>query len=99
MINLNKYDQHEILYPHTLAEDYCIPLSAVYEELEHHTDSDDNLLVRMLELKCPYCNTYTGKRYYSVWDLPRAFCCPVCHAYIRNCKDVELSAVVVYQKI
>lgn len=91
---IDKCKSRDIVYPRAVARGCDATMKKAYKELETFVGQD---IKRMCKIRCPKCCSYLNKRYYSLSDIPKDFCCVDCGAEFFV--DHENDVIVLYEKI
>lgn len=75
------YQTGEFIYPAVMHRKIGLDISSVYELLEECVRQD--ILEPVLEIYCPFCQRFIGKRYKTIYDVPEEVCCIHCDQIIN----------------
>lgn len=86
------YRSGEWIYPDAMHRALSLTIQEVYEILEAGVDA--KALEQNLEVYCPRCQRFVGKRYKSIFDIPEEVNCVHCDFEIE---DPLRHAIVIYK--
>ena len=92
----DKYERGDYIYPSIVMKELNISIQDAYQlccDME-----DDGLLTSLLEMYCPYCESFTGIQYQSFFEVPKEIVCPKCGKKLHG-DDMYENQIVVYLKI
>lgn len=92
---LSRYQPDEWIYPPVLEREFCLDAKTVYEILE--LCKEHGLVKQYLEVYCPFCQRFTGRRFEYVTGIPDDIVCPYCNKTVAEPKDILQYAIVIYR--
>ena len=89
---LNRYQSGQWIYPAVMHRETGLGIKEVYALLERCVSA--GIVVQNLEIYCPHCQRFVGKRYSTIFDIPETVNCVHCDEEIEHPLE---HAIVIYK--
>lgn len=88
----NRYQPGQWIYPAAMHRETGLGIKEVYSLLEQCTIA--GIVIPNLEIYCPHCQRFVGKRYSTIFDIPETVNCVHCDEEIEQPME---HAIVIYK--
>lgn len=89
---LEYYHSGDWIYPATMHHETGLGIKQVYALLERCASI--GIVTQVLEIYCPHCQRFIGKRYNTIFDIPETVNCVHCDEEIEHSLE---HAIVIYK--